>query len=280
MIKWKPNAEDNFNLQGAVPAIHSRFWAGTSNGKKSRTPSAHITSTHRTVKVVHYNGSEERALHHRENRRMHELEADPTPVSVTSTSIKNQQFLHGATDGSKTRYTKSEDCSNDAQLHKQRLWAVAGECPGRESRRSPATESPTSKESLGPKIWTRTAFFRPSKQAAEVISEGLYYPGSTAALTDKKPKKKWVCDAPRCSKSFVEKTHLEIHRRTHTGAAKPYVCLKVGCGLAFAQRGNLKKHLRRHTGERSFCCRSCGKTFAKRDNVRLHEETHKLIKRL
>ncbi|KAJ2968699.1 hypothetical protein NQ176_g9054 [Zarea fungicola] len=102
-------------------------------------------------------------------------------------------------------------------------------------------------------------------------------PGSTATLADSKPKKKWVCDGPSCNKSFVQKTHLDIHRRTHTGA-KPYVCNKENCGLTFSQRGNLKTHMRRHTGEKPFCCRICGKTFAQRGNVRSHEETHKGMK--
>lgn len=45
---------------------------------------------------------------------------------------------------------------------------------------------------------------------------------STQAATESKPKKKWVCDGPSCNKRFVQKTHLDIHRRTHTGL-KPYV---------------------------------------------------------
>ena len=45
---------------------------------------------------------------------------------------------------------------------------------------------------------------------------------SATVSTDNKPKKKWVCDGPNCNKSFVQKTHLDIHRRTHNGA-KPYV---------------------------------------------------------
>ncbi|PHH67795.1 hypothetical protein CDD80_519 [Ophiocordyceps camponoti-rufipedis] len=92
-----------------------------------------------------------------------------------------------------------------------------------------------------------------------------------------KSKKKWVCDGPSCNKRFVQKTHLDIHRRTHTGL-KPYVCTKDNCGLTFSQRGNLKTHMRRHTGEKPFSCSICGKLFAQRGNVRSHEETHKGLK--
>ncbi|UNI18914.1 DNA-binding transcription factor [Purpureocillium takamizusanense] len=100
---------------------------------------------------------------------------------------------------------------------------------------------------------------------------------STPAQTEPKPKKKWVCDGPSCNKRFVQKTHLDIHRRTHTGH-KPYVCTKDNCGLTFSQRGNLKTHMRRHTGEKPYACSICGKLFAQRGNVRSHEETHKGLK--
>ncbi|CEJ80946.1 hypothetical protein VHEMI01102 [[Torrubiella] hemipterigena] len=114
--------------------------------------------------------------------------------------------------------------------------------------------------------------------AATPNGEGAMSPASMhdacpSTPTDNKPKKKWVCDGPNCNKSFIQKTHLDIHRRTHTGA-KPYVCSKEGCGLTFSQRGNLKTHMRRHTGEKPFPCRICGKLFAQRGNVRSHEETH------
>lgn len=33
--------------------------------------------------------------------------------------------------------------------------------------------------------------------------------------------KKFVCDGPGCNKAFIQKTHYEIHRRTHTGE-RPY----------------------------------------------------------
>ncbi|POR36435.1 Asparagine-rich zinc finger protein AZF1 [Tolypocladium paradoxum] len=100
---------------------------------------------------------------------------------------------------------------------------------------------------------------------------------STPGNGEPKPKKKWVCDGPNCNKRFVQKTHLDIHRRTHTGH-KPYVCTKENCGLTFSQRGNLKTHMRRHTGEKPYSCSICGKLFAQRGNVRSHEETHKGLK--
>ncbi|EXU99393.1 zinc-finger double domain protein [Metarhizium robertsii] len=105
---------------------------------------------------------------------------------------------------------------------------------------------------------------------------------ASTPVPEAKPKKKWVCDGPSCNKRFVQKTHLDIHRRTHTGL-KPYVCTKDNCGLTFSQRGNLKAnfektHMRRHTGEKPYSCSICGKTFAQRGNVRSHEETHKGLK--
>ncbi|KHN95818.1 Zinc finger, C2H2-type/integrase, DNA-binding protein [Metarhizium album ARSEF 1941] len=100
---------------------------------------------------------------------------------------------------------------------------------------------------------------------------------ASTTASEVKPKKKWVCDGPNCNKRFVQKTHLDIHRRTHTGL-KPYICTKDNCGLTFSQRGNLKTHMRRHTGEKPYSCSICGKTFAQRGNVRSHEETHKGLK--
>jgi hypothetical protein len=37
-----------------------------------------------------------------------------------------------------------------------------------------------------------------------------------------KPRKQWVCDGPNCGRAFTQKTHRDIHRRTHTGQ-RPYV---------------------------------------------------------
>ncbi|CAK7269712.1 DNA-binding transcription factor [Sporothrix epigloea] len=86
-------------------------------------------------------------------------------------------------------------------------------------------------------------------------------------------KKPYPCSMPGCSMTFWQKTHLDIHRRSHTGE-KPYVCSYAGCGAHFSQLGNLRTHERRHTGERPFCCEKCGKYFAQRGNLKAHYKTH------
>ncbi|KAJ3458448.1 DNA-binding transcription factor [Fusarium solani] len=101
--------------------------------------------------------------------------------------------------------------------------------------------------------------------------------GTPAPADSKTSKKRYVCNGPNCKKSFTQKTHLDIHRRTHTGD-KPYTCEFPGCKLTFSQLGNLKTHMRRHTGERPYSCGKCGRKFAQRGNVRAHEQTHQGLK--
>ncbi|SZF01638.1 unnamed protein product [Blumeria hordei] len=89
----------------------------------------------------------------------------------------------------------------------------------------------------------------------------------------KTSKKRYQCTIEGCTKSFYQKTHLDIHERAHTGV-KPYLCKQPGCDRTFSQLGNLKTHERRHTGERPYQCDTCGKRFAQRGNVRAHKIVH------
>lgn len=52
------------------------------------------------------------------------------------------------------------------------------------------------------------------------VSEASHDTGTPGPADGK--VKRYVCNGPSCNKSFTQKTHLDIHRRTHTGD-KPYV---------------------------------------------------------
>ncbi|KAL9127737.1 MAG: hypothetical protein Q9217_003446 [Psora testacea] len=90
-------------------------------------------------------------------------------------------------------------------------------------------------------------------------------------------RKQYRCDRISCGKVFTQKTHLEIHKRAHSGF-KPYLCQHEGCGQRFSQIGNLKTHQRRHSGERPFACGTCGRKFAQSGNMRAHQVVHKGVK--
>ncbi|KAM3082148.1 DNA-binding transcription factor [Clarireedia jacksonii] len=104
-------------------------------------------------------------------------------------------------------------------------------------------------------------------------------------------KKRFRCTVANCKKRFLQKTHLEIHQRSHNGA-RPYVslirsalllgarsnnlkaCRFPECNRSFSQQGNLRTHERRHTGEKPFACPKCDKRFGQRGNVAAHQIVH------
>ncbi|KAM6364636.1 uncharacterized protein J5M81_015457 isoform 1-T3 [Pluvialis apricaria] len=81
--------------------------------------------------------------------------------------------------------------------------------------------------------------------------------------------KPYPCGA--CGKSFGWVSHLERHRRIHTGE-KPFRCGE--CGRAFAVSSHLERHRRVHTGERPYRCGECGKSFAVSSTLLAHRRTH------
>lgn len=52
--------------------------------------------------------------------------------------------------------------------------------------------------------------------------EHIATPPSTLPAQSGKPRKQWICDGPNCGRAFSQKTHRDIHQRTHTGY-RPYV---------------------------------------------------------
>ncbi|KDN60024.1 hypothetical protein CSUB01_10714 [Colletotrichum sublineola] len=91
--------------------------------------------------------------------------------------------------------------------------------------------------------------------------------------TDAPKLKRYICDVDGCGKRFYQNTHLDTHRRAHTGE-KPFRCNWPRCGRTFSQPGNLKTHMRRHTGEKPFRCEQCSKVFAQHGNLQTHMATH------
>nr|XP_036578474.1 C2H2 transcription factor [Colletotrichum truncatum]KAF6785717.1 C2H2 transcription factor [Colletotrichum truncatum] len=62
---------------------------------------------------------------------------------------------------------------------------------------------------------------------------------TTTEPADAPKPKKYICDVDGCGKSFYQSTHLDTHKRAHTGE-KPYACNWPRCGRTFSQPGNLK----------------------------------------
>jgi len=82
-------------------------------------------------------------------------------------------------------------------------------------------------------------------------------------------KKKWSCSI--CSQAFVSKSHLEIHKRTHT-KEKPWVC--DTCGNRFSTKQNMLDHGRLHNDVLPFQCNKCGIRFKWKQSLVRHVMDH------
>ncbi|XP_046405052.1 zinc finger protein 35-like [Ischnura elegans] len=85
------------------------------------------------------------------------------------------------------------------------------------------------------------------------------------------PHKKTPYSCSECEKSFLRKSHLVHHIRTHT-KEKPYSCGE--CEKSFTQKSNLVRHMRSHTKEKPYTCGECEKSFSQKSDLVHHIRTH------
>ncbi|XP_073467460.1 uncharacterized protein [Aquarana catesbeiana] len=169
---------------------------------------------------------------------------------ITGTFIEEDTPTEISTDGREMRKT-SEDCltlSPDCKVEDEDITQYS---PGENPATSNVHPAPHSVD--GPS-------YSSYPEEPQTVRDGAILP------TDKR----FSC--PECGKGFRSKSHLNVHKRTHT-EEKLNSCPE--CGKCFSRKSGLNVHKRSHTGERPYSCSECGKYFSVKSNLYTHQKSHK-----
>nr|XP_009931754.1 PREDICTED: zinc finger protein 232 [Opisthocomus hoazin] len=78
---------------------------------------------------------------------------------------------------------------------------------------------------------------------------------------------------PECGETYSQSSHLLQHRRTHA-SDRPHHYACGECGKGFAWASHLERHRRVHTGEKPYECPECGEAFSQSSHLTKHRRSH------
>lgn len=119
------------------------------------------------------------------------------------------------------------------------------------------------------KSYTVTEFIIPTSRKFE--SEKIRQKAKSERRRPTAKSKKKVHQCEFCAKTFMWKSVLDEHRRTHT-KEKPHKCNV--CGVGFGSYAGLWKHRVVHIDSKPFECQVCHKCFKRSIQLKYHMEIH------